>query len=128
VLYFFLTRTQFVIYLIALGKIAVKKKMTKNTPNPLRLITSGIYFQVYIAGGRDMNTAKIFKNGKSQAVRLPKEFKLEGSEVYIKRVGRNVILTPKDNAWDSLINSLNLFTEDFMSERKQPLIQVREEL
>jgi antitoxin VapB len=48
-----------------------------------------------------MNTAKIFRNGKSQAVRLPKEFKLGGSEVYIKRVGRNVILTPKDNAWES---------------------------
>jgi len=75
-----------------------------------------------------MNTAKIFRNGKSQAVRLPKEFKLEGSEVYIKRVGRNVILTPKDNAWDSLINSLKLFNGDFMAERKQPLIQVREEL
>jgi antitoxin VapB len=75
-----------------------------------------------------MNTAKIFKNGKSQAVRLPKEFKLGGSEVYIKRVGRNVILTPKDNARESLINSLSLFTDDFMAERKQPPIQVREEL
>ena len=75
-----------------------------------------------------MNTAKIFKNGKSQAVRLPKEFKLEGSEVYIKRVGRNVILTPKDNAWESLINSLNLFTEDFMAERTEPPIQIREGL
>jgi antitoxin VapB len=75
-----------------------------------------------------MNTAKIFRNGKSQAVRLPKEFKLGGSEVYIKRVGRNVILTPKDNAWESLISSLNLFTDDFMTERKQPLVQVREEL
>ena len=75
-----------------------------------------------------MNTAKIFKNGKSQAVRLPKEFKLEGSEVYIKRVGRNVILTPKDDAWDSLINSLNLFTEDFMAERTEPPIQIREGL
>ena len=75
-----------------------------------------------------MNTAKIFKNGKSQAVRLPKEFKLEGSEVYIKRVGRNVILTPKDSAWDSLIRSLSLFTEDFMEERMQPLLQAREEL
>jgi antitoxin VapB len=75
-----------------------------------------------------MNTAKIFRNGKSQAVRLPKEFKLGGSEVYIKRVGRNVIITPKDNAWESLINSLSLFTDDFMAERNQPPIQVREEL
>lgn len=75
-----------------------------------------------------MNTAKIFKNGKSLAVRLPKEFKLEGREVYIKRVGRNVILTPKDSAWDSLINSLDLFTDDFMAERRQPPVQDREEL
>ena len=75
-----------------------------------------------------MNTAKIFMNGKSQAVRLPKEFKLGGSEVYIKRVGRNVILTPIDNAWESLINSLSLFTDDFLAERKQPPLQVREEL
>jgi len=73
-----------------------------------------------------MNTAKIFKNGKSQAVRLPKEFKLEGREFYIKRVGRNVLLTPKDNAWDSLINSLSLFTDDFMAERKQPPVQARD--
>jgi antitoxin VapB len=76
------------------------------------------------AEGNQMKTAKIFKSGKGQAVRLPKEFKLEGSEVYIKRVGRNVILTPKDTAWDSLINSLHLFTDDFMSERKQPFVQI----
>jgi len=71
-----------------------------------------------------MNTAKIFNSGKGQIVRLPKEFEREGSEVYIKRVGRNVILTPKDTAWDSLISSLYLFTHDFMSERKQPVVQV----
>lgn len=44
-----------------------------------------------------MNTAKLFKNGKSQAVRLPKQFKFQGTEVYIKRIGRNVILIPKDD-------------------------------
>ena len=53
-----------------------------------------------------MNTAKLFKNGKSQAVRLPKQFKFQGSEVYIKRIGRNVMLIPKDDPWESLISSL----------------------
>ena len=67
-----------------------------------------------------MNKARLFKNGQSQAVRLPKEFRFEGKEVYIKRIGRNVILIPKDDPWDSLESSLDQFTEDFMAERKQP--------
>ena len=73
-----------------------------------------------------MNTAKLFKNGKSQAVRLPKEFKFEGTEVYIKRVGHNVILTPKDDPWESLINSLSIFTDDFMADRKDLPLEDRE--
>ena len=73
-----------------------------------------------------MNTAKLFKNGKSQAVRLPKEFNFEGNEVYIKRVGHNVILIPKDDPWGSLADSLNRFSDDFMSERVQPPLKDRE--
>lgn len=73
-----------------------------------------------------MTTAKLFKNGQSQAVRLPKEFRLEGDEVYIKRVGRTIILIPKDNPWESLINSLDKFSDDFMAERKQPPVEDRE--
>jgi antitoxin VapB len=69
-----------------------------------------------------MNTAKLFKNGKSQAVRLPKQFKFQGSEVYIKRIGRNVILIPKDDPWESLISSLSDFSDDFMAEREQPFL------
>ena len=75
-----------------------------------------------------MNTAKIFKNGKSQAVRLPKELKFQGNEVYIKRIGRNVLLIPKDNPWESLISSLDQFSEDFMAERDQPALDRREGL
>jgi antitoxin VapB len=73
-----------------------------------------------------MYTAKIFKNGKSQAVRLPKEFRFDGVEVYIKRIGRQVILIPKDEPWESLMSSLDRFTPDFMSERVQPPIEKRE--
>jgi antitoxin VapB len=73
-----------------------------------------------------MNTAKIFKNGKSQAVRLPKEFKFVGKEVYIKRIGRNVMLIPKDDPWESLLGSLDEFSDDFMAKRVQPELDERE--
>ena len=75
-----------------------------------------------------MNTAKLFKNGKSQAVRLPKQFKFQGNEVYIKRIGRNVILIPKDDPWESLISSLDNFSDDFMADREQPVLDKREVL
>lgn len=75
-----------------------------------------------------MNTAKLFQNGKSQAVRLPKEYKFTGAEVYIKRIGRNVLLIPKDNPWASLAGSLDKFSSDFMAERQQLPTQSREDM
>ena len=73
-----------------------------------------------------MNTAKLFKNGKSQAVRLPKQFRFQGTEVYIKRVVRSVILMPKDDPWESLTGSLDNFSDDFMDRsylKKRILVQ-----
>lgn len=67
-----------------------------------------------------MKTAKLFKNGDSQAVRLPREFRFEGKEVLIKRMGSAVVLLPKAKSWDTLIDSLAKFPADFMSEREQP--------
>ena len=67
-----------------------------------------------------MNRAKLFKNGDSQAIRLPKEFRFKGKEVYIRREGNNIILTPIDDAVDRLWNSLSLFSTDFKIERNQP--------
>jgi antitoxin VapB len=64
--------------------------------------------------------AKLFKNGESQAVRLPKEFRFEGSEVLIKRVGNAVMLLPLTRSWDSLVESLSKFPADFMEQRNQP--------
>jgi antitoxin VapB len=74
-----------------------------------------------------MKTAKLFQNGKSQAVRLPKEFRFESDRVYIKRVGNTVVLLPYENFWDTLLNSLSLFSADFMNERNQPPAQNRED-
>ncbi len=67
-----------------------------------------------------MRTAKLFKNGESQAVRLPKEFRFEGTEVLIKRMGAAVVLLPRSGSWDTLIQSLAKFPEDFLETRDQP--------
>lgn len=74
-----------------------------------------------------METAKLFKNGKSQAVRLPKEFRFDNDRVYIKRVGEAVILLSYQTPWKTLLDSLSLFSSDFMEERGQPSVQDRED-
>ena len=71
-------------------------------------------------------TAKLFKNGNSQAVRLPKEFRFEGDEVIVKRIGNAVVLLPRDAFYDTLIESLEMFSPDFMESREQPDVQERD--
>lgn len=74
-----------------------------------------------------METAKLFKNGNSQAVRLPKAFRVPGNEVKIFKKGNQIILEPIETTWDSLIDSLKEFPEDFMEDgRNQPGMQKRE--
>ena len=75
-----------------------------------------------------MDRAKLFQNGRSQAVRLPKGFRLPGNEVYVKKVGNAVALIPIEHAWDVLFDSLSKFSDDFMAERNQPPVQDREDL
>lgn len=96
--------------------------------NFLLFLEISIYLKVYTKQVLPMLTAKIFQNGQSQAVRLPKEFRFSGDEVFIKKQGNAVILLPKDNAWASLFKSLDEFSDDFMSERNQPHQQIREDL
>lgn len=74
-----------------------------------------------------MNTAKLFMNGRSQAVRLPREFRFDGDEVFIKKVGDAVILIPYHEPWKTLVNSLQVFSVDFMEDREQPPTQDRED-
>jgi len=75
-----------------------------------------------------MKTAKLFRNGQSQAVRLPKEFRFEDDYVFIKKSGSAVILIPAKGSWNDLIQSLEKFSDDFLSERRQPKSQSREAL
>lgn len=75
-----------------------------------------------------MRTAKLFKNGQSQAVRLPKEFRFDGSKVYIAHLGSAVVLLPEKDTWKTLHEACQEFTDDFMETREQPATQTRETL
>ena len=76
-----------------------------------------------------MEVAKLFLNGGSQAVRLPKNCRFSGGEVFINRIGNVVILTPKENSWAEMLSSLDLFTDDFLAEGVEDLpVQERETL
>jgi antitoxin VapB len=76
-----------------------------------------------------MQTARLFTNGRSQAVRLPKEYQFKGESVFIQKVGDAVILIPFDKAWETFLHGLNSFSDDYMSEgRLEELEQKREEL
>jgi len=73
-----------------------------------------------------MDTAKLFMTGRSQAVRLPKEYRFKGKDVYVKKLDNIVLLIPKDDPWSSLISSVHEFTDDYLSKRTQPIHQDRE--
>lgn len=75
-----------------------------------------------------METAKIFMNGRSQAVRLPKKYRFEGNQVYIKKVGDTVMLIPYQEPWQTLQDSLSMFSDDFMETRAQSSPQDREDM
>ncbi len=74
----------------------------------------------------NQQTAKIFKNGRSQAVRLPKEFRFSTSEVYIRRVGNDVVISEKQPTWEMFFNQKSSFDDDFLQERENDLPQERE--
>lgn len=67
-----------------------------------------------------MNTAKLFLNGRSQAVRLPKEFRFDEDEILITKIDDMVILFPRSKGWELLAKGIERFTSDFMSERDEP--------
>lgn len=64
--------------------------------------------------------AKVFKNGASQAIRLPKEFRFDDDEVYVKRIGSAILMFPKDKAWNLMAEAISQFDDSFMPERNQP--------
>jgi len=71
-------------------------------------------------------TAKVFMNGRSQAIRLPKEFRVEGDEVYItKKDGKIIIFEKSRKSWAEIIKDMPSFP-DFNVERKAIRAKARE--
>lgn len=75
-----------------------------------------------------MKSTKIFLNGRSQAIRLPKECRFENDEVYLKKIGEMVIIMPKKDMWKDFFTGVNQFSDDFLEERNQPSTQKRNTL
>jgi antitoxin VapB len=74
-----------------------------------------------------MQSAKLFINGRSQAVRLPKEFQFPGKDVLIQKVGDAVILVPYNKSWEVFLHGLKSFSDDFLETgRDQGETQERE--
>lgn len=58
-------------------------------------------------------TARLFRNGRNQAVRLPREYEIDAEEVYIRRQGDSILLTPKPRTWDAYFKSSRRLGDDF---------------
>lgn len=66
-----------------------------------------------------METAKVFENGRSQAVRLPKRFRFDVDEVVVQQLGGAVLLVPKKALWDTFMDGVNSFTDDIFADGRQ---------
>ena len=75
-----------------------------------------------------MDTARLFQSGRSQAVRLPKQFRFAGTEVVVKHFGNGVLLLPMDDPWQTLEAGLAAFEPGFVMTRVQPDNQARAEI
>jgi len=71
---------------------------------------------------------EIENHDKFQDIKIPEKFKINDDKAYIKKVGDVIYLIPYHSAWDSLINSKNKVTDDFMDQRDDSAIQERETL
>ncbi len=63
-----------------------------------------------------MTTAKLFTNGGSQAVRLPKDCRFDDSEVFVNRIGNIVMLIPKDDPWACFETGMMMFSDDVFAD------------
>jgi antitoxin VapB len=73
-----------------------------------------------------MDTAKLFLSGRSQAVRLPKQYRFPGNQVAVKHFGNGVLLLPIDDPWQILEAGLQAFESGFVLSHDQPEHQRRD--
>lgn len=63
-----------------------------------------------------MDTTRVFTNGRSQAVRIPKEYRFDVDEVFINKIGDTIILTPLDSLAEAFKRGAAMLTDDFLSD------------
>ena len=74
-----------------------------------------------------MLTTKVFQSGNSQAIRIPKEYKIDADELFINKIGNTIVIFPKNDPWEVFKESLSGFSDDyFVDGRNQPKLQKRE--
>ncbi|MCP9861248.1 MULTISPECIES: antitoxin [unclassified Cyanobium] len=73
-----------------------------------------------------IDIARLFQSGRSQAVRLPKDYRFSGNEVVVKHFGNGVLLLPIDDPWQTLEAALAAFEPGFVLTREQPEEQIRD--
>jgi antitoxin VapB len=71
-------------------------------------------------------TARIFMNNRSQAVRLPKEFQFKASEVFIRKQGDEIVLSPRPSDWTAYLTSGPVASNEFMDGIEDLPVQERE--
>lgn len=73
-----------------------------------------------------IQVAKIFMNGRSQAVRLPKDFRFDCDEVYVRKQGEDIIISPKKYSWDDFFDQKSVFDDDYLQDREDAPPQERD--
>lgn len=76
----------------------------------------------------NQRVARLFRNGRNQAVRLPRDYEIDAEEVYVQRKGAKLILTPKPRSWDAYFAGARRLSEDFPERTEDPPAQEREVL
>lgn len=75
-----------------------------------------------------MKRANVLQQDSHQIIKLPRSLRINSQQVFIKQVGNALVLIPSENPWQSLFDSLENFSDDFMEIREQPELQVKENL
>jgi antitoxin VapB len=71
-------------------------------------------------------SVEIKKKSGIQIIQLPAGYAIDDDKVYLKRVGNSIYIIPFHNPWESMIKSTDMFTEDFLDQRDQPVVQNRD--
>lgn len=72
--------------------------------------------------------ARLFRNGRNQAVRLPVKFEINADEVYVRREGDEIVLTPKPRSWDTYFEHGKRLADDFPDQIDDVVPQQRESI